>query len=134
MNQLTGTIAAIESSSEISIVEVDVAGDLFSAIVLETPQSTTYLRSGQPITVLFKETEVALARDLSGLISIRNLFQGRIIKITPHAILTTVTMDYKNQAITSVISTKSARRLDLKEGQNVQWLVKTNEVSLWPMT
>ena len=134
MNKLNGSIINVQSSPEISIVEVDVSGDVFSAIVLETPVSAVYLRSGNKVEVIFKETEVSIAKNLSGLISIRNKFQARIIKIQRHEILTTVVLAYKATEIASIISTKSAQRLDLKEGDNVEWLVKTNEVSLCPTT
>ena len=131
MNKLEGRIVNVESSPEMSIVEVDVERDIFSAIVLETPGSGSYLNLGSTITLLFKETEVSIGKNLSGLISMRNRFGGRIKKIEKSAILTTVMLDYKGLEIVSIISTQSANRLELKEMDDVQWLVKTNEVSLW---
>ncbi len=84
MNKLNGTIVNIQSSSEISIVAVDVSGDVFSALVLETPVSATYLKTGSKVEVIFKETEVSIAKDLSGLISLRNRFKARIKRIEKH--------------------------------------------------
>jgi len=133
MNKLTGTITSIQSSSEMSIVEVDVSGDVFSATVLETPVSATYLKVGKKIEIIFKETEVAIGRDLTGLISIRNRFKSRIQNIVEHSILSTIVLDYRSGPITSIISTKSTHRLNLRIGDEVEWLVKTNEVSLCPI-
>jgi molybdopterin-binding protein len=133
MNKLIGTITNIQSSSEMSIVEVDVSGDVFSATVLETPVSAAYLKVGNKVEIIFKETEVAIGKDLSGLISIRNRFKSRIQNIAEHSILSTIVLDYKVGPITSIISTKSAHRLNLKIGDEVEWLVKTNEVSLCPI-
>lgn len=116
-----------------SIVEVDVSGDVFSATVLETPVSAAYLKVGNKVEIIFKETEVAIGKDLSGLISIRNRFKSRIQNIAEHSILSTIVLDYKVGPITSIISTKSAHRLNLKIGDEVEWLVKTNEVSLCPI-
>ena len=134
MNQLNGTIVNIQSSPEISIVEVDVSGDVFSALVLETPSTAAYLTAGSKIGIIFKETEVSIAKGLTGAISLRNRFQARVKKIEKHEILATIFLEYKANRISSVISTKSADRLDLKEGDDVEWLVKTNEVSLCPTT
>ncbi len=134
MNKLKGTIVDVQSSPEISIVEVDVSGDVFSAIVLETPTSAPYLKAGHHIDIIFKETEVSIAKDLFGLISIRNRFKAQIKRLDKYSILTTVVLTYKTAEITSIISTKSAQRLDLKEGDQIEWLVKTNEVSLCPTT
>ena len=132
MNTLIGTIVSIQSSPEISIVEVDASGDIFSSIVLETPATAAYLRVGSKVEIIFKETEVAIAKDLSGLISLRNRFKARIQRLEKYELLTTVFLEYKTVTVSSIISSKSADRLDLKEGDQVEWLVKTNEVSLCP--
>ena len=130
MNKLQGRIVHIESSQAMSIVEIDVQGDIFSAILLETPDSAAYLRPGNTVALLFKETEVSVAKNLSGLISIRNRVKSSIKKIESNDILTKIILDYQGQPIVSIISTKSARRLELKENDVIEWLVKTNEISL----
>jgi molybdopterin-binding protein len=132
VNKLKGTIVGVQSSPEISMVEVDVSGDVFSAIVLENPASATYLKIGSKVEIVFKETEVSIAKNLSGLISIRNRFEATIKRVEKHEILTTIVLVYKMGEISSIISTKSVKRLDLKEGDQIEWLVKTNEVSLCP--
>ena len=131
MNKLAGIIVGIESSAEMSLVEVNVSGDIFTSIVLETPQTAPYLKVGNNITLLFKETEVSLAKDLAGRISLRNHFSSLIKKIELYQLLATITLDYQGQEIVSIITAKSANKLGLKENESVDWLVKTNEVSLW---
>ena len=49
-----------------SMVDIDVDGDVFSSIVLETPASAAYLKQGSSVTLLFKETEVSIGKNLSG--------------------------------------------------------------------
>ena len=78
MNKLTGKIILVESSQHMSMVDIDVDGDIFSSIVLETASTAPYLTKGTAITLLFKETEVSIAKNLSGLISLRNRFPGSI--------------------------------------------------------
>ncbi len=130
MNKLTGIIIHIESSGHMSMVDIDVTGDSFSSIVLETPQSADYLRNGGKVSLIFKETEVSIAKNLSGQISLRNRFKGLIKTIEKSNLLTKIILDYKNNEVISIISTRCADRLELKQGQTVEWLVKTNEVSL----
>jgi molybdopterin-binding protein len=130
VNKLTGKIVLIESSLHISMVDIDVDGDVFSSIVLETPASAPYLKQGCSVTLLFKETEVSIGKNLSGLISLRNRFKATIKRIETSDILTKVFLNYKAKEVVSIISTRSARKLDLAEGDSVEWLVKTNEVSL----
>ncbi len=130
MNKLKGKIVRLESSDVMSIVEVDVKVDIFSAIVLETPQSADYLKIGREVSLLFKETEVSIAKNLSGLISLRNRFKAMIKKLEQEKILMKIILDYQGVEIISIISTGSAQRLDLKQDDEVEWLVKTNEISL----
>lgn len=134
MNKLNGHITQIESSDHMSIVEIDVDGDIFSSIVLETPSTAAYLKLGSPVTMLFKETEVSIGKNLSGLISLRNRFKGVIKRIEKSDILAKVVIDYKGKEIISVITSRSVKKLGLIDGDAVEWLVKTNEVSLWADT
>ena len=113
-----------------SLVAIDVDGDVFSSIVLETPSSAGYLKEGGQVTLLFKETEVSIAKNLSGLISLRNRFKAVIKGIDVSPVLSKIFLNYKNREIVSVITTRSTRKLGLVEGDLVEWLVKTNEVSL----
>ena len=130
MNKLKGKIKDIQSSENLSIVHVDVDGDVFSSIVLEGKKGPSNYKIKDNVILLFKETEVGIAKNLTGMISLRNRFKSTIKKIDKGPILTKVTLNYKNHTIESIISTKSANQLKLKEKEEVEWLVKTNEVTL----
>ena len=130
MNKLKGTIIGMESSANISIIRVDVDGDKFSSIVLEGAKGPSNYAVKDPVTLFFKETEVGLAKGLTGMISLRNRFKALITKIDKGPILAKVTLDYKGRVIESVISAQSAADMKLKPGEEIEWLVKTNEVTL----
>lgn len=130
MNQLRGRIIAIESNDHVSLVDVEVSGDTFSAMLLETPESAPYLTIGNEVQVLFKETEVSLAKNLSGQISLRNRIKGRVRAVRSGLILSEVELDYRGQKLASIITTRSIKRLDIKQGDEVEALIKANEVSL----
>ena len=130
MNRLRGRIISIQSNDHVSLVDVDVSGDIFTATLLETPDDATYLRMGNVVDVLFKETEVSLAKGLSGLISLRNRVTTTVKLVRSGIILSEVVLDYRGQAISSIITTGSIRRLDIKPGDEVEALVKANEVTL----
>jgi molybdate transport system regulatory protein len=130
MNRLRGKITGIESNGHVSLVDVAVGGDTFSAILLETPQGSRYLAAGNVVTVLFKETEVSLAKNLSGQISLRNRLRATVKKIRHGEILCEVLLDYHGQPLTSIITSRAVQRLELQEAEEVEALVKANEVSL----
>jgi len=130
MNKFRGRITRIESNDHVSLVDVDVGGDNFTATLLETPEDAAYLKVGNVVDVLFKETEVSLAKGLSGLISLRNRVMTTVKLVRSGVILSEVVMDYRGQPISSIITTGSIRRLDIKPGDEVEALVKANEVTL----
>jgi len=130
VNKLIGKIVFIESTQHMSMVDIDVQGDVFSSIVLETPASASYLKQGNSVQMLFKETEVSIGKNLTGLISLRNRFKGTIRRIERSEILSKIFLNYQSQEIVSIISTRSVGKLGLIDGDEVEWLVKTNEVSL----
>ncbi len=130
MNSLRGRIISIESNDHVSLVDVDVMGDTFTATLLETPEDAPYLRLGNAVDVLFKETEVSLAKGLSGLISLRNRVKATVKLVRSGVILSEVVMDYRGNTISSIITTRSIARMAIKAGDQVEALVKANEVTL----
>lgn len=130
MNNLTGKIVSIEHNSHMSLVDVAVGDDVFSATLLETPETAKYLQVGNEVTLMFKETEVSLAKNLTGLISLRNRFPATVRGIERGAIMSAVKLDYRGLPLTSIITTRGMNRLNLAVGDAVEALVKANEMVL----
>jgi molybdopterin-binding protein len=130
MNKLRGRIIKIESNDHVSLVDVDVMGDSFTATLLETSDDAPYLKVGNNVDVLFKETEVSLAKGLTGLISLRNRVMTTVKLVRSGVILSEVVLDYRGQTISSIITTRSIKRLDIKPGDEIEALIKANEVTL----
>ncbi|CAG0951114.1 hypothetical protein MTYP_00196 [Methylophilaceae bacterium] len=130
MNRLNGRIAAIQSNDHLSLVDVAVGNDLFTATLLETPETYSYLNVGEKVDLLFKETEVSLAKNLSGLISLRNRFTVKVVGIERGEIMSAVKLDYAGCPLTSVITSRAADRLQIVAGDMLEALVKANEIAL----
>lgn len=130
MNQLRGQVAAVDCNGQMSLVNVRVGDDTFTALLLETPESADYLRVGTEVTLLFKETEVSLAKNLSGLISLRNRFPATVCGIEQGDILSAVTLDYRGHRLTSLITSRALVQLQLAVGDEVEALVKANEMMI----
>lgn len=130
MNKLRGRITAVEFNDHVSLVDVDVEGDAFTATLLETPEDAPYLKVGNRVQVLFKETEVSLAKNLSGQISLRNRIAAQVVEVRGGVILSEVVMQYRGHAISSIITTRSIVRMQIKPGDQLEAMVKANEVTL----
>jgi molybdopterin-binding protein len=142
MNVLQGNIMEITTEDEISLVKVNAEGYTFTAIVIDTPERSAYLKIGSPVRLLFKETEVIIATTSPLAISVQNRIGCLIKKINTGKILCELTLglldskEGENQDtgtppdIRSIITRNACEQLSLKAGDKVTALIKTNEVSL----
>ena len=131
MNKLPGQIVAIEAYGSVAIVDVQVGSHWFTATLLGATDQLDVWKTGQTVSLLFKETEVALAKNLSGQISLRNRMPSTITAIEYGQLLTRIVMNMDGFILSSVITTRSARSLTLAVGDQVEGLVKSNEMSLF---
>ncbi len=134
MNQLRGKITEIETDGNISLVTIEAEEIRFSSTVIDTTESASYLNVGSDIYMVFKETEMAIGKNLSGGLSLRNRFVATITTIILGKVLAKVEIDFKGHRLHSIITARSARNLDLKIGDQVEGIVKTTEISLMEIT
>lgn len=130
MNKLTGKISRIQQSGAIILVDADVDGFGFSAMLIESATHPDWLQIGNSIDLVFKETEVSLAKNLSGIISMRNRMKCTVQHIERGELLSKIDLKFQTERITSAITTRSVDNLQLAVGDEVEALVKANEVSL----
>jgi molybdate transport system regulatory protein len=130
VNRLPGHITTIESHGSIAVVEVAVGVQRFTATLLGDAEQVRLWAPDTPVSLLFKETEVALAKNLSGQISLRNRMPATVTALEFGQLLTRVVLDMQGHAISSVITTRSAQALQLAVGDAVEGLVKSNEMSV----
>ncbi len=111
-------------------MDVEAGGQIFTALMISSPHAPSWLRRGKPVRMIFKETEVALARGLAGAISMRNRLRCTVRSITRGEILTVVELSFRRHLLRSAITTRSADRLKLRPGSRVTALIKANELAL----
>lgn len=134
MNKIPGTITQIQQSGAILLVDIDVDGHQFSALLVQSATPPDWLLAGNPIDVVFKETEVSIAKDLSGIISMRNRMKCTVLQIERGELLSKIDLKFQNFLISSAITTRSVDALELNIGDEVEALVKANEVALMKKT
>ena len=130
MNKLSGTITQIQQSGAILLVDIDVEGKGFSALLIESTPRHNWIRKGNSVNIVFKETEVSLAKELSGRISLRNRMNCKVLGVDRGELLSTVKLGFKHFTLVSAITTRSVDSLQIAVGDEVEALVKANEVSL----
>lgn len=130
MNSLPGIITQIQKSGAILLVDLEVEENLFSALLIESNPQENWLHQGNRVKIIFKETEVSLAKNLSGKISLRNRMKCRVLRILRGDLLSMVTLWYANTEISSAITSRSLDALQILPGDEVEALVKSNEISI----
>lgn len=131
MNSLRGNIYEIRQNGNLSLVTIKLSADLFlKTIIVETPQSASYLTIGHPINVLFKETEVVMGTNMEHQISLQNKIPAVIKDLEKGSLLSRVIVESSVGSIESIISTNALDSLKLTKGMKVMAMIKLNEIML----
>ena len=130
MNQLTGIVTHIQQSGSIMLVDVDIDGHDVSALMINSLEIPNWLCEEKSIGVIFKETEVSLAKDLYGKISLRNRMQCKVLNVERGELLSTIKLQFQEYSITSAITIRAVDSLQITIGDEIEALVKSNEISL----
>jgi molybdate transport system regulatory protein len=128
MNILKGTIEKLTISGSLTLIGIKVKTIDMSAIVIDTPKTAPYLKIGNTITVVFKETEVIIGKGNTDEISLRNKFKGTIEILESKELLSKLTINTNVGKISSIITTNAVKQLKLELGTAVTAMVKTNEI------
>jgi molybdopterin-binding protein len=102
----------------------------FTTVVIETADTADYLRTGNEIKVLFKETEVLICLKPCPDISLQNRIDCEIVTIRKGKLLSQISMQSSIGNIKSIITTNAVEQLKLKENDQVIAMIKTNEIML----
>jgi molybdate transport system regulatory protein len=130
MNILKGNIESIAVNGDLSIVRVKTGDSVFSSIVIDTPETASFLKVKNEVKIIFKETEVIIGvGDMSG-ISLRNKMVGTVKRIDADILLSKLTLETAMGTITSIITSNAVEQLKIKPGMEVIAMVKTNELIL----
>lgn len=130
MNTFTGTIQLIETYQSLSLVRVKVHTTLFSAVVLETPDTVSYLKDKNTVHVLFKETEVVIGKGTDHALSMQNKIVGKVSKIEKGKLLSKITLCTAIGILVAIITSNALKQLNLREDEYVTALIKTNQIML----
>ena len=130
MNKLTGTITNIQTAGAIMLVDINVDGQKFSALLIESAIHPVWIKVDNSVDLVFKETEVSLAKGLSGQISLRNRMKCTVLNVERGELLSTVRMQFGKYTVTSAVTSRAIDSLQVTIGDEIEALIKANEISL----
>ncbi len=130
MNVLKGNIISLKTSGRLTIVTLDLNHVMMQSIIIENTDTVSYLKEGNPIKVMFKETEVVIGKGNEIPVSMENQIQGKITEIVKGELLCSMSMDTKAGEIKATLTSESASKLRLKKDETVTAMIKTTEIML----
>lgn len=125
MNQLVGKILSLKQSEGIAFVKVEGNGFCLGVMTLGND-----LKEGERVRACFKDSDVMIAHKSSGKLSARNKFLSLVRHISHDEVLARVEFEFNATAIASLISYEALKELEIKEGEEFFWFVKSNEIIL----
>ncbi|WP_072679409.1 molybdopterin-binding protein [Arcobacter sp. LA11] len=127
MTNLIATIKEIETIDSLNIVSFDFFGTPLTMMSLELKDE---VQIGKKVILGIKPTTIAIAKNFSGEISYSNQIESAIQSIEIGKLLCSIKLISKGTTFESIITSKSAKKLDLKENDNVTAFIKASEISI----
>ncbi|MCW8798567.1 MAG: TOBE domain-containing protein [Prosthecochloris sp.] len=127
MNNIRAVVTNIEGNVQLHRISLDAGGEHFVVITLELADEYSI---GADVHITFKSTHVALAKEMSGEVSISNRIPCRVVSVKKSPVLTEVLLDSRAGRFYCLTTTAAAERLDLREGDLVTALMKASDLYL----
>ncbi len=132
MNKLSGNIKNIETSDNISLIDIEVHDSIFCSIVINTDGTDDYLKVGNNINLLFKETEVDILPYRNKKLEKKNKLVTKIDSFKLGKILTELNMNYYGNKLTALILSRHMKKYNFQIGDKIILLIRTQEILLMP--
>lgn len=130
MNIIPVIIEEVTCSGGVVLVDMRSDNCQLSTILVDGDDLPPWLVKGAGASAVFKESELSVAVNLSGKISLRNRFPCTVKGIESGEIISVVALNFGKHTLHSAITSRSVRALELKIGTEVTALIKANEVFL----
>ncbi len=127
MNRIDANITVIESFDNITIVNFEAAGQSMRMMALELNDS---LVAGSSVVLGIKASNIALASELNGLLSISNQLQVTVESVNNGKLLSSIKFSFAESLIESIITRESSLKMNLQVGDRVIALIKSSELSI----
>jgi molybdate transport system regulatory protein len=131
-NRYDAIVESVVAGSAMTVVRMRLGTGIdITAAITSDAATDLDLGPGSTVQILIKSTEVSLALDAVGRVSIRNLIPATVRSVDHGTAMTVVKMDLaEGSTLTSAITAESAEDLGLTPGMTVTAMVKSTDVSI----
>jgi molybdopterin-binding protein len=127
LNHIKAVVTKIETIDYLSVVsfEADNQPLRMMALGLNVP-----IEVGSKVTLGAKATNIALAKNLSGMISMSNQLNCVVEKLNKGSLLCSVKLSFNDSILESITTLASALEMDIEVGDKIVALIKASELSV----
>lgn len=129
MNLIPGVVFSITSDDTFANINIVCENSVYSVCTLCDEQMLFY-HIGSQVVMAFKETDTLICMQPDYLISCQNRFISTISHIDYGPVVSKIITDCHGFSISSIITSSSARSLDLSVGNEVICMVKSTSILL----
>jgi len=126
MNKLEVTVSKIDTLENLNIVQFDFSGINLSMMSL----GLSNINVGNKVVLSVNASHIAIAKDFEGEISLSNKLPCIIERLDKGELLSSLRLNIEDTIITSIITTNSVNRMNLKEKDKILALIKASELSI----
>ena len=127
MSQFVATIKKITSVDNLNIVEFEFNGLTLKMMSLDLNDD---VKIGKKVKLSVKPSNISIAKNLSGEISLSNKIVATIQSLENGQLLTSVILKINDTILESIITVDSSKRMNLQIGEVVTILIKASNLSI----
>ncbi len=127
MSKLIATIKKINSIDNLNIVEFDFLENKLKMMSLGLNPN---IQIGKKVKLSIKPTNISIAKDFIGEISLSNQLVATIQNIENGELLSSISLKVGDFLLESIITVDSSKRMNLQIGDEVKILIKASNLSI----
>jgi len=127
MNQFSATVTKIEHIENLHIVSFTFGKQSVKMVSLELNHS---LQVDSQVKLGIKSTNIAIAKNLTGRISILNQLNAKVVQVNNGELLSSIGLEIEEVFLESLISLESSLEMELNVEDEVLVLFKGSEISI----
>lgn len=127
MSKFIATIKEIQTIDNLNIVEFDFCGLTLKMMSLDLNDD---VKIGKKVKLSVKPSNISIAKNLSGEISLSNKIVAIIQSLENGLLLTSVILKINDTILESIITVDSSKRMNLQIGEVVTILIKASNLSI----
>lgn len=125
MSQIIATIKNIRNVDSLNIVEFGFFNHTLKMVSLNLNKEITL---NKKVKLSIKPTNILIAKNLQGEISISNQLKAKIVKVENGELLSSILLKIEDTILESIITVDSSKNMNLVEDEEVLILIKASDL------